>query len=366
MMPASSQKGELCFYRALNFTLEWKLEKGTLDKPPVDVNIIFHGGMYWLLGSDHRRYGIRKKGELDIYYGSSPLGPWRQSEFEEVVLGPLSALVDLNDIKKKCNSINFVIWQQNMLLKDIRKYLAKKNGYGVLNMVDVIDKHVVGLLKELFVVSPRESVRKHWIGGKANHASHMVVVAQVNMIGEAKEMKLSETVLLLDFILGDLYTFGNKGRTMLQLGLTTNMVDIGEEFDNALIVDEQLHDEVTDSVGLPRFATNIFMFSVPRPPEIASFWLPLSFWFSSARPPEVANLEDKVLSEGESIVTNEEVHGNYGKGKRQRMTSMKISLTINDDVDQYESIVPHVVLAILSEYTGEYTKLKNIRYRILR
>ncbi|CAM8999830.1 unnamed protein product [Rhodiola kirilowii] len=49
--------------------------------------------------------------------------------------------------------------------------------------------------------------------------------------------------------------------------------------------------------------------------------------FSSPRPPEVANLEDKVLSEGGSIVTNKEVHGNYGKGKRQRMASPKIPLT---------------------------------------
>ncbi|CAM8961052.1 unnamed protein product [Rhodiola kirilowii] len=77
MMPESSQKGELRLYRALNFPLEWKLEKVILDKPLVDANIIFHGGMYWLLGSDHRGYGVRKNGELEIYYGSSPLGPWR-------------------------------------------------------------------------------------------------------------------------------------------------------------------------------------------------------------------------------------------------------------------------------------------------
>ncbi|KAL9668227.1 hypothetical protein QQ045_002604 [Rhodiola kirilowii] len=35
-------------------------------------------------------------------------------------------------------------------------------------------------------------------------------------------------------------------------------------------------------------------FSLPRPPEIASFWLPLSFWFSLPRLSEVADLKDKV------------------------------------------------------------------------
>ncbi|KAL9672616.1 hypothetical protein QQ045_028868 [Rhodiola kirilowii] len=62
--------------------------------------------------------------------------------------------------------------------------------------------------------------------------------------------------------------------------------------------------------------------------RLGIIWIIIKFGiFSSPRPPEVANLEDKVLSEGGSIVTNKEVHGNYGKGKRQRMASLKIPLT---------------------------------------
>uniref|UniRef100_A0A7N0TLU7 Glucosamine inositolphosphorylceramide transferase 1 n=1 Tax=Kalanchoe fedtschenkoi TaxID=63787 RepID=A0A7N0TLU7_KALFE len=77
MMPESSCKGELRLYQAVKFPLKWRLEKVILDKPLVDANIIFHAGKYWLFGSDHRGFGTKKNGELEIYYGSSPLGPWR-------------------------------------------------------------------------------------------------------------------------------------------------------------------------------------------------------------------------------------------------------------------------------------------------
>ncbi|CAM8887763.1 unnamed protein product [Rhodiola kirilowii] len=54
-----------------------------------------------------------------------------------------------------------------------------------------------------------------------------------------------------------------------------------------------------------KFVNHISMYSLPRPPEIASFWLPLSFWFSSPRPPEVADLKDKVNFKGRGMLRME-------------------------------------------------------------
>ncbi|XP_077220207.1 glucosamine inositolphosphorylceramide transferase 1-like isoform X2 [Tasmannia lanceolata] len=77
MMPESSQKGELCLYRALEFPLQWTLERVILKKPLVDAFIIEYNAIYWLFGSDFSRFGAKKNGELEIWYSSSPLDPWK-------------------------------------------------------------------------------------------------------------------------------------------------------------------------------------------------------------------------------------------------------------------------------------------------
>ncbi|KAL3523534.1 hypothetical protein ACH5RR_016368 [Cinchona calisaya] len=77
MMPEGSAKGDLRLYRAVNFPMEWTLDKIIMKKPLVDSFIIPHGGRYWLFGSDHSGIGTKKNGQLEIWYSSSPLGPWR-------------------------------------------------------------------------------------------------------------------------------------------------------------------------------------------------------------------------------------------------------------------------------------------------
>ncbi|KAJ7974969.1 glycosyltransferase family protein 64 protein C5 [Quillaja saponaria] len=77
MMPEGSAKGELRLYRALNFPLQWTLEKVIMKKPLVDSVIINYDGKYWLFGSDHSGFGTMKNGQLEIWYSRSPLGPWK-------------------------------------------------------------------------------------------------------------------------------------------------------------------------------------------------------------------------------------------------------------------------------------------------
>ncbi|KAK3011882.1 hypothetical protein RJ639_012908 [Escallonia herrerae] len=77
MMPESSAKGELRLYRALQFPLQWTLEKVIMKKPLVDSVIIAHDRKYWLFGSDHSGIGTKKNGQLGIWYSNSPLGPWK-------------------------------------------------------------------------------------------------------------------------------------------------------------------------------------------------------------------------------------------------------------------------------------------------
>ncbi|KAL4332764.1 hypothetical protein GQ457_07G018890 [Hibiscus cannabinus] len=74
MMPESRQKGELRLYRVTNFPLEWELDRIIMKKPLVDSFIIDHDGEYWLFGSEH--YFGTANGRLEIWYSSSPLGPW--------------------------------------------------------------------------------------------------------------------------------------------------------------------------------------------------------------------------------------------------------------------------------------------------
>ncbi|CAH9137554.1 unnamed protein product [Cuscuta epithymum] len=78
MMPEGSAKGDLRLYRAVNFPIEWTLERVIMKKPMVDSFIIPHNGKYWLFGSDHSGIGAQKNGQLEIWYSTSPLGPWRR------------------------------------------------------------------------------------------------------------------------------------------------------------------------------------------------------------------------------------------------------------------------------------------------
>ncbi|KAJ8759137.1 hypothetical protein K2173_004144 [Erythroxylum novogranatense] len=77
MMPESSQKGDLRLYRAVDFPLQWTLEKILIKKPLIDSFIVNHSGEYWLFGSDHSGFGAKKNGQLEIWYSNSPLGPWK-------------------------------------------------------------------------------------------------------------------------------------------------------------------------------------------------------------------------------------------------------------------------------------------------
>ncbi|KAK7268464.1 hypothetical protein RIF29_21163 [Crotalaria pallida] len=77
MMPEGSRNGELRLYRAVNFPLEWKLEKVIMKKPLIDSFIINYGGRYWLFGSDHSGFGTQRNGQLEIWYSNSPLGPFK-------------------------------------------------------------------------------------------------------------------------------------------------------------------------------------------------------------------------------------------------------------------------------------------------
>ncbi|KAL8162076.1 hypothetical protein V2J09_013565 [Rumex salicifolius] len=77
MMPESSQKGELRLYKAVDFPVQWKLERVILKKPLVDSVMFKYNDKYWLIGSDHSGFGAKKNGQLEIWYGRSPLGPWK-------------------------------------------------------------------------------------------------------------------------------------------------------------------------------------------------------------------------------------------------------------------------------------------------
>ncbi|CAH2074162.1 unnamed protein product [Thlaspi arvense] len=87
MMPESNQIGQLRLYRAVNFPLSWKLEKVILQKPLVDSTIVHHQGHYWLFGSDHSSFGTKKNGQLEIWYSSTPLGPWKPHKTNPVYNG---------------------------------------------------------------------------------------------------------------------------------------------------------------------------------------------------------------------------------------------------------------------------------------
>ena len=70
-----SQKGDLHLYRALNFPLQWRMEKVLLKKFIVETLLIHYNENYYLFGLDVSRFGAIKNGELEIWYANSPLGP---------------------------------------------------------------------------------------------------------------------------------------------------------------------------------------------------------------------------------------------------------------------------------------------------
>ena len=84
MVPESSKKGNLRLYYAVDFPFNWKLEKVLMERPLVDSVIINFQGSYWLLGSDISSYGSKQRGELCIWYSSSPLGPWNPHRQNQV------------------------------------------------------------------------------------------------------------------------------------------------------------------------------------------------------------------------------------------------------------------------------------------
>ncbi|XP_022880596.1 glycosyltransferase family protein 64 protein C5-like [Olea europaea var. sylvestris] len=77
MMPEGSWKGELRLYRAIEFPLKWTLDKIIMKKPLVDSFIIPREGKFWLFGSDHSGISTQSNGQLEIWYSSSPRGPWK-------------------------------------------------------------------------------------------------------------------------------------------------------------------------------------------------------------------------------------------------------------------------------------------------
>ncbi|KAG9158628.1 hypothetical protein Leryth_019222 [Lithospermum erythrorhizon] len=77
MLPEGSGKGELRLYRSVKFPLEWTLDRVLLKRPLVDSFIISYDGKYWLFGSDHTDISSKNNGQLEIWYSSSPLGPWK-------------------------------------------------------------------------------------------------------------------------------------------------------------------------------------------------------------------------------------------------------------------------------------------------
>jgi hypothetical protein len=87
MMPEGSKKGDLRLYKALDFPLEWKLEKVLIHKPLVDASIVEYKGQYWIFASDFSRFGAQKNGEFEIWFAPTPLGPWHQHRGNPVVNG---------------------------------------------------------------------------------------------------------------------------------------------------------------------------------------------------------------------------------------------------------------------------------------
>ncbi|TQD95096.1 hypothetical protein C1H46_019302 [Malus baccata] len=90
MMPEGGMKGDVRLYRALNFPLQWTLERVIMKKPLVDSFIIDYNGAYWLFGSDNTGFGTTKNGQLEIWYSSSPLGPWKPHKKNPIYNGDKS------------------------------------------------------------------------------------------------------------------------------------------------------------------------------------------------------------------------------------------------------------------------------------
>ncbi|KAI3851876.1 hypothetical protein MKW98_019875 [Papaver atlanticum] len=77
MIPETSYKGELRLYKAVDFPLKWTLEKVIMKKAFMNTVIINYGGNFWLFGSYYSGFGFLKNVQQEIWYSSSPLGPWK-------------------------------------------------------------------------------------------------------------------------------------------------------------------------------------------------------------------------------------------------------------------------------------------------
>ncbi|XP_078430352.1 glucosamine inositolphosphorylceramide transferase 1-like isoform X2 [Wolffia australiana] len=77
LMPEGSKNGDLRLYRAVDFPLKWTLEKVILERPLIDTFMVEYQSFYWLFGSDWSSPGAVKNGQLEIWYSSSPFGPYK-------------------------------------------------------------------------------------------------------------------------------------------------------------------------------------------------------------------------------------------------------------------------------------------------
>jgi hypothetical protein len=88
MMPESSEHGTLRLYKATEFPLQWAFHKTLIGEPLVDASMVKYNGEFWLFASNHRHFGSRKNGHLEIWVASSPLGPWKEHAWNPVKNGP--------------------------------------------------------------------------------------------------------------------------------------------------------------------------------------------------------------------------------------------------------------------------------------
>lgn len=91
MMPEGSRKGDLRLYRALQFPLTWVLDRVLIRRPLVDATMVEYNGNFWIFGSDFQRFGAKKNGELEVWFASSPLGPFQQHKGNPVHNGERSS-----------------------------------------------------------------------------------------------------------------------------------------------------------------------------------------------------------------------------------------------------------------------------------
>lgn len=90
MMPEGSENGDLRLYKAVEFPLQWTLERIIIDKPLVDASLLHHDGEYWLFASNFHHFSSRRNGQLEIWNAPSPLGPWKEHARNPILNGDSS------------------------------------------------------------------------------------------------------------------------------------------------------------------------------------------------------------------------------------------------------------------------------------